>query len=129
MVDAGIDPIPEGGIVVGAIDGLNTRASMPPINARSDPIPKPQRAGRAIMDMTRTITTHIVWDCGFWYIITAPTRTINPKVTPTIPNIAPIPPKKNDKPTVTAMPPISRSIPPINDRTNAAVGFSPKLFP
>src|SRR5437773_5306729 len=43
-----------------------------------------------------------------------------------MPKTDPIPPNKKEKPTARATPPRSMNIPPINDRTNAAVGLSDK---
>jgi hypothetical protein len=94
------------------------------MKASKEPIPNPQREGKAIIDRIRMTTPHIVWLCGFWYSITAPSITIRPKTTPTMPTSAPNPPKTNEKPTVARTPPRRRKIPPINDRTNAAVGLS-----
>jgi len=108
------------------IIGLYTKASMAPMNASNEPIPKPQIDGNATIERTKIITPHIVWPCGLLYSIIEPRRTTKPKTTPTITKTAPIPTKKIENPIVTAIPPRSMKIPPIKDRTNAAVGLSPK---
>src|SRR5712692_3635315 len=139
IVDVGIVPIPDGGIAVGAIAGLNTRASIPPIKRRRNPMKRPPAATTQLrMDRTRTMTPHIFALDGFEYIITPPTIIISPKMTPTTPIIKTVEPAEPAPTTLideiieptnaTKIPPRSTKIPPISDNTNAAVGFSANLF-
>lgn len=123
--------------MAGAIDGLKTRAKIPPISPRMKPITYPPIAVTQLsIAKTRMIAPHIVCDFGLEYIITPPTIIMIPKITPTRPRAsrvllaAPAPAMLREDITEPAKarvaPPKITKIPPISDRTIAAVGLSPK---
>jgi hypothetical protein len=122
----------------GAIDGLKTKAKIPPISPRMNPITYPPIAVTQLsIDSTKTIAPHIVWDFGLEYIITPPTIMMIPKITPTRPSASrvllaePAPAMLrediNEPAKARVAPPKITNMPPISDRTIAAVGLSPKF--
>lgn len=96
-------------------------AKIPPISAK---ILSPE-----IIDNTRITMPQVRADDGWLYIMTAPISIINPSTIQYTPKIAPIPPKNhviNPPIAEIASPARNSRIPPIRDKTNAAVGFSLK---
>lgn len=117
---------------------MKTKAKIPPINPRMKPITYPPIAVTQLsIARTRMIAPHIVCDLGLEYIITPPTIIMIPKITPTRPNASrvllaePAPAMLrediNEPAKASVAPPKMTNIPPIRDRTIAAVGLSPKF--
>ncbi len=129
-----------GGIAPAAIVGLKTSPRIPPISPRRKPTKNPPReeVAKLMSDSISTMTPHMVWDAGLVYIIMPPRIMIIPKTNPKIPRMAtvepmsgtPVAPFVFPMPEITAptkawkTPPNNTKIPPIRDRTKAAVGLS-----
>jgi hypothetical protein len=135
----GIDPMGWEGIAPGAIAGLKTIARIPPIKPSRKPITNPPTAVNQLrIERIRMMIPHILADFGLEYIIAAPTIMISPKMIPTTPTIVTaVPglapplaryPKEETSDPTNAMnsPPRITKIPPIRDKTIAAVGLSAK---
>jgi len=125
-----------GGIAPGAMVGLKVSASMPPISPRRKPMKSPPAAvTQLIIESTKTITPHILALAGLEYIMNPPTTMMSPMITPTIPNanavlLAEPEPATLSEPISDPMnamnaPHMITTIPPISERTIAAVGLSP----
>jgi hypothetical protein len=134
---SGIDElIIGGGIAPGAIVGLKVNASIPPISPRRKPMKNPPIAvTQLIIASIKTITPHILVLVGLEYIMNPPTTMMSPMMTPTIPNArtvaladaAPVTLKDPIREPAKARkaPPRITNIPPMRDRTIAAVGLLP----
>src|SRR3989442_3585017 len=130
-----------GGTAPAAIGGLKTNPRIPPIRPRRTPMKKPlkEEVPKLTSDSINTITPHIVWDVGFVYIMIPPSIMTIPKTTPKIPSMATVEPSAGAPfaplvlliPEIMAptkawkTPPNKTKMPPIRERTNAAVGLSP----
>jgi hypothetical protein len=125
-----------GGIAPGAIVGLKVSASMPPISPRRKPMKKPPIAVTQLtIERINTMTPHILALVGLEYIMNAPTIMIIPMMRPTIPSastvlLAEAAPVTLNEPIIDPAkarraPPKTTNIPPIRERTIAAVGLSP----
>src|SRR5256712_9846023 len=128
-----------GGIAPGAMAGLKVSASMPPISPRRKPMKSPPAAvTQLIIESIKTITPHILALVGLEYIMNPPTTMMSPMITPTIPNASAVllaepAPATLSEPISDPMnamnaPPMITNIPPISERTIAAVGFSPLSY-
>jgi hypothetical protein len=127
-----------GGIAPGAIVGLKVSASMPPISPRRKPMKNPPIAvTQLIIESISTMTPHILALVGLECIMNAPTTMMSPMITPTIPSastvlLAEAAPVMFNEPIIDPAkarraPPKITNIPPISERTIAAVGLSPIL--
>jgi len=125
-----------GGIAPGAIVGLKVSANIPPISPRRKPMKNPPIAvTQLIIASIKTITPHILVLVGLEYIMNPPTTMMSPMMTPTIPSAktvaladaAPVTLKEPIREPAKARkaPPRITNIPPISERTIAAVGLSP----
>ena len=130
--------MPDEVITGGAIDGLKTIPSIPPISAKRNPMTKPPSdVTQLTRERTRMMTPHIVWDVGLEYIMNDPTMMTRPKISPSIPSTVtispafPVPVTLREEIRLPAKantrPPSRMKMPPIRDRTIAAVGLSPKF--
>ena len=142
MEPMGADPIGMDELIIGGgmapptMDGLNVRAKIAPIKPRRKPMKYPPIAVTQLrIASIKTMTPHILVLVGLEYIITDPRIMIIPIITPTSPRAsrvllaAPAPAMLSEETIEPAnarvAPPNITNNPPINDRTIAAVGFSP----
>ena len=122
------------------IEGFHVRPRIEPIKASMNPIPNPPRVNKApTMAKTKTsIDPFLTLPLSVEFIHTAPIIMMIPLTNPNAP-IAAMPRPIPANPAAPAMPPITEEMaataiptskyktPPIKDRMNAAVGFSPTV--